>query len=726
MKPDATLVRFGAFEADLDSGELRKNGLRLKLQDQPFEVLRILLERPGEIVSREELRTRLWPSGTFVDFDHSLNASINKLREALADTAANPRFIQTVPRRGYRFVAPAERCVPAPQRLSPPPPDPIQQTSPQRTRGLSRPAPLVAALAIVAVVAAALSVWSKSSSSHSLPSKPIPLTSSPGRELQPDFSPDANYIVYSGGLGGIHNPDIYVKQIGSAAAVHRLTGSPYPEIGPKWSPDGRQIAFVRVQAVNDSAEAEVAVIPALGGPTRKVTTIRIPLLKTFGAEWFVDWFPNSEALVIADRRPNGENLALAGVDIRTGERWELTTPPEGMGDLDPAVSPDGSRLAFTRYGGNHESIYLLRLDARYRSIGEPRARTAGALSRAPVWTPDGRQILFASGPQHWKRLFRMSAYRQSAPEQVGFAVEGVQPLSPAISANWNVAYPVYRAETDIYRTDLSRTAAYARSLPFASSTFLDHLPEYSPDGRLIAFISNRSGSNQIWLSDSNTVNSHQLTFLPEEQEAKGVRWSPDGRRLLFISGTAVYSIGVDGGPPTIHVKDPPVAGYAADWSRDGKWIVYASNTTGRSEIWKAPVIAASNPVGTIQITRNGGTAPRTGVEGHFIYYTKGNLPSEVWKVPLEGGPEVRVVDKVIHSGAFTANSDGVYFVPFHDRSGRDAVHFLHFRSGRRTAVASLAGHPMWGLSISPDNRFLLTAQMLGEGEADLMLVEKFR
>src|SRR5712664_1636066 len=97
-------VRFGAFELDLRAGELRKQGVKIKLQEQPFQILAMLLEQPGEVVTREELRSRLWPSDTFVDFDHSLNKAINKLREALGDSAENPRFIETLAKRGYRFI----------------------------------------------------------------------------------------------------------------------------------------------------------------------------------------------------------------------------------------------------------------------------------------------------------------------------------------------------------------------------------------------------------------------------------------------------------------------------------------------------------------------------------------------------------------------------------------------------------------------------------------------
>src|SRR5437899_938692 len=101
-----SILRFGTFEVDVRSGELRKQGVRIKLQEQPFHVLTVLLQRPGEVVTREELRNQNWPADTFVDFDNSLNTAINKLREALGDSADNPRFIETLPRRGYRFLAP--------------------------------------------------------------------------------------------------------------------------------------------------------------------------------------------------------------------------------------------------------------------------------------------------------------------------------------------------------------------------------------------------------------------------------------------------------------------------------------------------------------------------------------------------------------------------------------------------------------------------------------------
>src|SRR5579863_5256587 len=104
----ARRYRFGAFEADASTGELRRQGIRIKLHAQPFQVLLMLLERPGEVLSREEISRALWSEGTFVDYDHGVNSAVNRIREALGDVANNPRFVETLARRGYRFVAPVE------------------------------------------------------------------------------------------------------------------------------------------------------------------------------------------------------------------------------------------------------------------------------------------------------------------------------------------------------------------------------------------------------------------------------------------------------------------------------------------------------------------------------------------------------------------------------------------------------------------------------------------
>ena len=194
------IILFGTFQARLDAGELFREGIRLKLGGQPFQVLEILLSRPGEVVTREELRTAVWKSDTFVDFDHGLNSAINKIRDALCDSASNPRFVETVPRRGYRFIAPVsqpETNLPAaaiadvnpPER--PPHPAPPATKTPSRIwigaiGGASAVLALVAGLSLSRIQPATQPKYRMSQ-----------ITRDAGLTHQPGISADGNFVVYA-------------------------------------------------------------------------------------------------------------------------------------------------------------------------------------------------------------------------------------------------------------------------------------------------------------------------------------------------------------------------------------------------------------------------------------------------------------------------------------------------------------------------------------------------
>src|SRR6476659_1176258 len=203
------LVRFGTFEADLQTGELRKDGVKLKFSGQPFQVLAILLERPGDVVTREELQKRLWPD-TFVDVERNLNTAINKIREILGDSAENPRFIETLSRRGYRFIGEIES---PPQTAVPVALD--QAAHSRRTWWMI--AAGVLAIAVLAGGVFAVFRWPKLDSSSEHESlTPVPFTTFPGQETAPALSPDGSRIAFSWNgdpASGAKGFDLYVKAI---------------------------------------------------------------------------------------------------------------------------------------------------------------------------------------------------------------------------------------------------------------------------------------------------------------------------------------------------------------------------------------------------------------------------------------------------------------------------------------------------------------------------------
>jgi len=255
------LVRFGSYEVELPAGELKKCGVKLKLSGQPFQVLAILLERPGDVVSREELQKRIWLD-TFVDFDHNLNTAINKIREVLGDSAENPRFVATLPRRGYRFIgeieSPAQPVVPV---------EPNRRSEFHQSR--RRIAAGVLAIAVLATGALVVSRWPKRVS----PQKPevltpLQFTAYLGQETAAAISPDGSRIAFAWN----NDPgtwekgfDLYVKAIGSETLL-RLTHQPSDWISSAWSPDGTQVAFHRLAG----ADTGVYVAPALGGPSESL------------------------------------------------------------------------------------------------------------------------------------------------------------------------------------------------------------------------------------------------------------------------------------------------------------------------------------------------------------------------------------------------------------------------------------------------------------------------
>jgi DNA-binding winged helix-turn-helix (wHTH) protein len=284
-------IRFGPFEVSPDSGELRKNGTLLKLSGQAIQVLVTLLERPGQLVTREELRQKLWPGASFGDFEHGINAVIKRLRDVLGDSATEPKFIETIPRHGYRFIQPVRGFADAETVLGAPP---LQRLKARRV-GLRYATVLAVALGLISGVPLWRHLSLVALKSRAVPMTPLPFTSFRGKELGPSFSPNGNQIALSWNGEKENNFDIYVKTIG-AEKLLQLTFNPALDLQPAWSPDGRFIAFQR----HTQGEDGIFLVPVLGGQERKLRSLQL------GVFWYLesfDWSPDGKNLVFTDSLP---------------------------------------------------------------------------------------------------------------------------------------------------------------------------------------------------------------------------------------------------------------------------------------------------------------------------------------------------------------------------------------------------------------------------------------
>ena len=545
---------------------------------------------------------------------------------------------------------------------------------------------------------------------------PVPLTTYPGFQSWPSFSPEGDRVAFSWNGFTRDNFDIYVKLIGEDLPV-RLTKDPARDLFPAWSPDGHWIAFLRILPGEKSG---LFLIPSVGGAERK-------LIEVTGGR--ISWHPSSRWLVIPDRDSLQEPRALFLVSVETGEKRKLTYPPQGLrGDVDPAVSPDGRAVAFTRSVTTESSdLYLLELSRDLRTIGEPKRITFWQrCTNEPAWWPDGNSILFASGASAsnktlWQMAVREPVRRAGEPERLPFGGES-QILAPAVSRQGRVAYMQTAVRAHIWRLELGGSHR-ADMLPM-NSTRLDHIPQYSPDGNRIAFVSNRSGSYEIWLCEADGSNVMKLTSFGGPVVASPA-WSPDGRRIAFYARpdgiNESYIVGADGGRPE-RLRGTQSGDWIYSWSRDGKSIYFGSDRSGKLQVWKVPA-GGGDPV---QITKQGGTYGVESPDGKFIYYlaeTSEGEGTELRRVPVEGGEEIRITG-VVHPQFFSVVERGIYYI---SSSENPAVQRFNFATRKVETVAKVEGRVAWGFSVSPDSRWLLYAALEGGSEqSDLMMVEKFR
>jgi len=681
-------LRFGAFEVDLAAAELRKGGVRLRLQEQPFQVLAALLEAPGQVVSREELIRRLWPDGTVVDFDRGLNAAVTRLRQVLSDSAETPRYVETVARRGYRFIAPIETTSIEPVAAVPPP-----AATPPRRRSLV----WMWATAVLIVVAgvAGVILYHREPPSSEQPFQVVPLTTELGFEWWPTLSPEGNQVAFQWNKGS-GNSHIYVKQVGPGDPV-RLTSGSQTEFAPAWSRDGRYIAFMREL---DASRTGIFYAPPIGGVEHPIAECPNSYVWKGYMLRRLDWMPDGKNLIVSCPDTPGGSNGLKVIALATGAKSPLTKPltTPGFGDQEPAVSADGSAVAFLRgQSRGRGRLHWLSLTAELTAAGEPRVLPSMEGAGAPAWMPDGKEIIYDRAGALWRIGLAGGTPRRIL--ELGLGVR-----QAALDRVHRLAYAMPVSDSNIWRQELTNEGTAARpAAPLITFTTEEMSPDYSPEGTRIAFRSLRSGSPAIWICASDGTRCDRAT----EISSGSPRWSPTGDRIAFDSDAAgswdVLVMPANGGQPQ-RLTDHPASDSQPSWSRDGNSIYFASDRSGRDEVWK---VAASGGA-AVRVTRNGGFTAFESEDGK-LYYNKSDNETKLWRCNLDGTGETLVLNAV-SDRAFVVTKDRIYYKRPHSGGGR-ALMVRYLSTGKEAQISVIPNSDRLGLSLSPDNRYLIYPQV---------------
>jgi len=446
----------------------------------------------------------------------------------------------------------------------------------------------LAALLILIAGALAIYVFNPFSKTPTPPMKITPFTSLPGIERSPAFSPDGKQIAFMWREQDTSDFNIYVQLVGTNEPL-RLTTHPGNDLSPVWSPDGRHIAFTRVS--EDGRERSISIIPALGGMERKILSQRIrhglwvELLNGF-ADDKLSWSPDGKLLAFTDIDSTKSIFLLS---LEHLEQRQLTSAPTGgveVEDFYPAFSPDGKRLAFVR----RVSWWVSDIYTAPVAGGEPERLTFDAKDiNGLAWTADGQEIIFSSNRGGAQGLWRIAANGGTAEP---IAASGQNAHTLTISPDGRrLAYAEYVDELNIERIEIPGSPNQ-KVVPskLIASTKNDADGYFSPDGKRIAFASDRSGTYEIWVCDSDGRNPVQLTFL--ESGSGTPNWSPDGKQIAFDArpegNSDVFVVSAAGGTPKTMTAESS-EDFMPSWSRDGRWLYFGSTRSGVQEIWKIPL-----------------------------------------------------------------------------------------------------------------------------------------
>jgi len=649
-----------------------------QVPDKFMQVLMVLLTRPG-VVSRQELFDAVWPD-TFV-VEESLTRSISALRRLFDDDPKGPRIIETIPKKGYRMVAPVERL----ETTSVATPSAVRRGQPWATAAV--------AVGLGLALVAAFAWWLHRTLDDAAPDPPtfIRLTSLPGIEEYPTLSSAGDRLAFVWD-GNDSEPDgVFVQVIGAGPPV-RLTHVVGHYAFPAWSHDSRFIAFARVAGPSQG----LFMVPGAGGA-------EIELLAAAEGEVLQSptFSPDGRWLVYARRAPDSERLELMRMNFetRTSEPFPTSSGQPATG-FRPRFSPDGDRLAFLRNEGERWRIFVTTADG-----GMTRAVPTGD---RPVtdfdWAPDGRGLVVAAG----ESVRRLDL--DGLDERLLAMTRSTGGLSVAVDVPL-IAYSEGRWEKNIWQwSPPSKGAEDGTATRLIHSTGWDGAPTLSPDGRRIAFLSDRTGALQLWLAEADGSSPRRLTDLQHILQVPP-SWAPDGERLAFtaevdgVSRTCVVDVASGRiRTPSSRSGDEVQTG----WSRDGRWLYVSRTGPEGRDIWRRS--AGDDAHEAVRVTRGGGVRACEAPDGEAVFFTRTRRPTDgIWRCGVDGSDPRMVA--ALGTGellSWTVEGDVVYLgyrLEPDDTTYRVAS--VDLVTGRRSELFSVSSRLTFDLVVDPiDGRIL--------------------